>query len=245
MRNWFYKKGIIELKNSKIITENKDDNVRKICYHSKKRKERIKTKKLKENSGITLIALVITIIVMLILVAVTITLSVNGGLFEYAKDAVSQTNEALQYEKTLGDVEENLTTDGLIAKYTGTENTSEFGLMSNGTFVGQKSIGKYAEGEEDNLQTTNPNASGTGYVFQAGHFVNITNYEGYLWDETTQQFVNKTGADVFLCWDGDYGTITSVNDLINYADIHGVTTSWDIFSPEGVFLSYYYDDDGK
>ena len=55
--------------------------------------------------GITLIALVITIIVMLILVAVTISLAVNGGLFEYAGKAVSETQKTLDQEKTLGDVE--------------------------------------------------------------------------------------------------------------------------------------------
>ena len=41
--------------------------------------------------GITLIALIITIIVMLILVGVTINVALNGGLFEVAKRAVSET----------------------------------------------------------------------------------------------------------------------------------------------------------
>ena len=57
--------------------------------------------KLKENNGITLIALIITIIVMLILVAVTITVAVNGGLFEYAGRAGRETNEAIDKEQTL------------------------------------------------------------------------------------------------------------------------------------------------
>ena len=50
----------------------------------------------KNNKGITLIALIITIIVMLILVSVTISMAVNGGLFEQAGRAVSQTNNALK-----------------------------------------------------------------------------------------------------------------------------------------------------
>ena len=54
------------------------------------------------NKGITLIALVITIIVMLILVAVTITMAVNGGLFGYAGEAASKTNEAKDAENELG-----------------------------------------------------------------------------------------------------------------------------------------------
>lgn len=44
-----------------------------------------------ENKGITLIALVITIIVMLILIGVTINLSLDGGLFGYAKQAKNNT----------------------------------------------------------------------------------------------------------------------------------------------------------
>lgn len=59
-------------------------------------------KKLKStNKGITLIALVITIIVMLILVAVTITMAVNGGLFDYAGKATSETQNAIDAEQDL------------------------------------------------------------------------------------------------------------------------------------------------
>lgn len=57
---------------------------------------------MKSQKGITLIALVITIIVMLILVAVTITIAVNGGLFNYAKEAATQTNGALANEQNIG-----------------------------------------------------------------------------------------------------------------------------------------------
>ena len=53
------------------------------------------------NKGITLIALVITIIVMLILVAVTISMAVNGGLFNYAEKAVSETQNARDEEQKL------------------------------------------------------------------------------------------------------------------------------------------------
>ena len=53
------------------------------------------------NNGITLIALVITIIVMLILVSVTISMAINGGLFEYAGRAVSETENAIDREQIL------------------------------------------------------------------------------------------------------------------------------------------------
>lgn len=57
---------------------------------------------MRSQKGITLIALVITIIVMLILVAVTITMAVNGGLFDYAKKATGETNNAIEAEQQLG-----------------------------------------------------------------------------------------------------------------------------------------------
>ena len=56
---------------------------------------------MKEQKGITLIALVITIIVMLILVAVTITMAINGGLFEKAGEASGKTNNALSAEQDI------------------------------------------------------------------------------------------------------------------------------------------------
>lgn len=46
---------------------------------------------MKEQKGITLVALVITIIVMLILVGVSISVALNGGLFTNAKDAANNT----------------------------------------------------------------------------------------------------------------------------------------------------------
>lgn len=75
-------------------------------------------KAVKRNKGITLIALVITIIVMLILVAVTISLSVNGGLFEYAGNASEQTRVAIDDEKNWSNIENDLSTEDLIARFT-------------------------------------------------------------------------------------------------------------------------------
>lgn len=57
---------------------------------------------MRSQKGITLIALVITIIVMLILVGVTITMAVNGGLFNYAKEASEKTRNAINDENDLG-----------------------------------------------------------------------------------------------------------------------------------------------
>jgi type II secretory pathway pseudopilin PulG len=56
---------------------------------------------MKEQKGITLVALVITIIVMLILVGVSITVALNGGLFTSAKEAANNTVEARNAELNL------------------------------------------------------------------------------------------------------------------------------------------------
>ena len=49
---------------------------------------------MKDQKGITLVALIITIIVMLILVAVTISIALNGGIFEKARYASEETLKA-------------------------------------------------------------------------------------------------------------------------------------------------------
>jgi len=54
---------------------------------------------MKNQKGITLIALIITIIVMLILVGVTVTLAINGGLFKEAKYAQTRTEEEKELEE--------------------------------------------------------------------------------------------------------------------------------------------------
>ncbi len=56
-----------------------------------------------EQNGITIIALIITIIVMLILVGVTISISLQGGLFGYAKNAKNDTKTAIEQEQALTD----------------------------------------------------------------------------------------------------------------------------------------------
>ena len=58
----------------------------------------------KNSNGITLIALIITIIVMLILVGVTITVALNGGLFNTAKSAATNTMVEAEREQLLSAV---------------------------------------------------------------------------------------------------------------------------------------------
>ena len=55
-------------------------------------------RKLREQKGITLVALIITMIIMLLLVGATITISLNGGLFKTAKKAEENTQLAKEEE---------------------------------------------------------------------------------------------------------------------------------------------------
>ena len=57
---------------------------------------------MKEQKGITLVALVITIIVMLILVVVTVTIATDkdGGLFKTARNAANGTSNAAAVEQS-------------------------------------------------------------------------------------------------------------------------------------------------
>ena len=58
---------------------------------------------MKNQKGITLIALVITIIVMLILVGVSVTVALNGGLFSTAQKATADTEAERDKELALSD----------------------------------------------------------------------------------------------------------------------------------------------
>ena len=59
---------------------------------------------MKNNKGITLIALIITIIIMLILVAVTVSILINSGIIGKAKKAKDDTQTAFTAEQRAGDV---------------------------------------------------------------------------------------------------------------------------------------------
>ena len=73
-------------------------------------------KKLNNERGITLVALIVTIIVMLILVAVTINISLNGGIFEQAREASSKTQKEAEKETLISVAVGALDKDTLIIK---------------------------------------------------------------------------------------------------------------------------------
>ena len=125
--------------------------------------------------------------------------------------------------------------------------SSGAGLQADGSFIGLKSIGKKVAGEVDNHWNENRGLTlitgigeNGGYKFTSGHFVHVSSYDGHLWNETTSSFEIKTGADVYLCWNADYGTITSKQDLFDYANSHG-STYWDIFdASSGAWLINFH-----
>ena len=86
---------------------------------------------LKENNGITLIALIITIIVLLILAVVTISAVNEGGIFAHANNAATKYNAAA--------TEENVKIAELISNVPGTE--------PDGGWKYNSSTGKYEKGE--------------------------------------------------------------------------------------------------
>ena len=67
---------------------------------------------MRDQKGITLIALIITIIVMLILVAVTVSVALNGGLFNNASDAKVRTQKAADREELLSAIYGTLNNTG-------------------------------------------------------------------------------------------------------------------------------------
>lgn len=87
---------------------------------------------MKNNKGITLIALVLTVILMLILVGVVVTNVGHGRLFDHAGKAVKDTEKAQYLEalqiailesKSLGDIKINAKKNDLFENATFIENT--------------------------------------------------------------------------------------------------------------------------
>lgn len=120
-------------------------------------------KKLKRNSGITLIALIITIIVMLLLVGVTISVVLNGGLFTTAKSAATNTIIEAEKEHLLSAVVASMGDDAKVnfAKLDSNLPTSEW-TGKNGTYTSPK----------ENKYTVNEK----GEITQKGDYEVKTNY---------------------------------------------------------------------
>lgn len=85
---------------------------------------------MKNEKGITLIALVITIIVMLILVTVTIRVATDGNLFTHAANAAKGTKSAIADENAILDGNiGNKTIESIVAEQTGGSSTPAVTLI--------------------------------------------------------------------------------------------------------------------
>ena len=113
---------------------------------------------------------------------------------------------------------------------------SNLGLQADRSFIGEKSIGKvYGDETIDNHATANEVEG--GYKFEQGNYLFVQNYSFRGYNSETGNWEDMT-RDVYICWDGNYGTISEVQDLRDYADTNGVTVYWDIFDSSGAWLSY-------
>ena len=115
--------------------------------------------KLKEQKGITLIALIITIIVMLILAGVSINIIQNQGLITKSKDAADRYNEKA------GEEQANLTEwERLMAEYSGSSEEAYVTPRTEVEYKGQTlKVGDYVNYDEGTGYTwTTDSTKGTG-----------------------------------------------------------------------------------
>ena len=92
---------------------------------------------MKQQKGITLVALIITIIVMLILVGVSVTVALDGGLFRTTQSAVDQTQIELEKEQLLSAIIDAMDRYGDIDYAKLRDNLPEEFTESNGIYIGQ------------------------------------------------------------------------------------------------------------
>ena len=148
-------------------------------------------KNLRENKGITLVALIITIIVLLILAVVTISAVNEGSLFAHANNAATSYSKAQDEENTMisnwltelanhdnGNVSTTLSAADLAGTYWLNGDSS--------TLIGAKYLSDSTfEGYTDDGATGNePNVLYGTYTIN-GNIITATSPEGYIDDENT------------------------------------------------------------
>lgn len=109
-------------------------------------------KHMKNNKGITLIALVITVILMLILVGVVVTNVHDGGIFDHAANAVKNTDIANEKE----DIQQAVFL-ALGKSNSGTITSTNFQNALNSQFGGEGNAIAYSEGDSFLVELTNTN----------------------------------------------------------------------------------------
>ena len=173
--------------------------------------------KLKNKNGITLIALIITIIVMLILVGVTVSVSLNGGLFDKAKDAADQTQIAADADSLQAAALGAMGTDGKVdcSKITG------FTRNEDGTFTSSNGY-RFTVDDNGNVtyvgEGTGGDGSGSGTETESRLGAYVT-YSGLNW-----RVLNESGDTVELITAESYGSLS-----VGSSDVGSAVMSYDDF----------------
>lgn len=129
---------------------------------------------MKNNNGITLIALVITIIIMLILIAVTIRIASDGNLFKHAANATSKTKAEAERENAMINDELDPTISNIVGEQT-TETPTV--TLIHFTIAGTPYDAEEGMTWEDWIANTNYNTNGFkpdglgGVLFRDGEYV--------------------------------------------------------------------------
>ena len=131
-------------------------------------------------NGITLIALIITIIVMLILVGVTISVALNGGLFNTAKSAATNTIIESEKEQLLSAVVASMEDDAKVnfTKLDSNLPTSEWSGTS-GAYISPKK-NKYKVNSDGTIENME---QGKNYSFTVGELLDKVNDETITLDD--------------------------------------------------------------
>ncbi len=149
-------------------------------------------------------------------------------------EATPSEANSLPLTVTLGGQQFTVDTNGVVRK-AGDTPVSNFGYNSTeNCFIGQKSVGKITEGEEDNTQKFNWDANKNGYKFTSGHFVYAPNYSYYGYNPDTGE-IGDNVRNVYLCWDATTDEeITTVNQR------ESTPGTWDIFdASSGAWLGRF------
>ena len=178
--------------------------------------------KLKNKNGITLIALIITIIVMLILVGVTVSTSLNGGLFNSAKDAASQTEIAAEMESLQAAAYGAIGSSGKIDDPSKIKLPTGFTKNEDGTYTSSNG-NKYAIDYNTAKVTLAGEGSGEGEgtgtettVIEPGAYVT---YSGLNW-----RVLSANGDFVELITAQSFGSLS-----VGSSDVYNAAMSYDNF----------------
>ena len=194
-----------------------------------------KEKLVKENEGITLIALVITIIVMLVLVGVTISVSLKGGLFSKAKEATGETQIAQEKEQLLIAALGVLNKNGKV-DLTKLDSNLPTGFQKTGTGTYKSSTGNIYQVTEDAdiiLLDGTEETPDEGVTVPATYKTSISGLATGVTLVAYENLATETSAAIKTAVDA--GKIQAVLKEIQTVD--GVSTTYTAIVPTGFEIS--------